>query len=298
VGADPVKPVYVCGHTPRERERLDLQGSFYEDITRRALVEGGIGPGMRVLDIGCGTGAVTLLAAGLVGPSGAVAGVDRDPEAVAAAQARARARGATDVSFHRATIGDAGEADPTAGAPDFRVGGWDAVVGRFVLMHQRDPAATLARAASLLRPGGRVVLVESAMAGLLGAPHSEPWCSLYDRVVRWTCAVVEAGGADLRAGLRLRRVFAAAGLPAPTTLLEARVEGGPSSPLYRYCAESVRSMLPLAERFGIEGFDAASVDTLEGALRDTAVAGGHALVSWPVVAAWCRLPETPTPSAA
>src|SRR5213593_1077419 len=60
-------PLYVCGHSANELERLEIQGAFFEEITRNLLVAAGIGPGMRVLDIGCGAGDVSLLAADLVG---------------------------------------------------------------------------------------------------------------------------------------------------------------------------------------------------------------------------------------
>ena len=53
------------------------------------FAEAGIRPGMRVLDLGCGAGDVTFVAADLVGPDGSVVGVDRSPQALARAQLRA-----------------------------------------------------------------------------------------------------------------------------------------------------------------------------------------------------------------
>jgi len=166
---------------------------------------------------------------------------------------------------------------------------FDALVGRFVLMHQPDPTAALAAASRALRPGGAVVLIESHMAGLLHAHHSAPYSPLYDRVVRWKCEVV-AAGADIEAGLRLHRTFLDAGLPRPDLHMEAVVEGGPHSLLYRYMAESVRSMLPMAVRAGVEGFGEAEVASLEADLRAEVVAGEGVIVCWPAVVAWCRVP--------
>jgi ubiquinone/menaquinone biosynthesis C-methylase UbiE len=54
------------------------------------LLQGlGVSPGMRILDVGCGTGDVALLAAELVGESGAVVGIDPSEAAILAARARA-----------------------------------------------------------------------------------------------------------------------------------------------------------------------------------------------------------------
>jgi ubiquinone/menaquinone biosynthesis C-methylase UbiE len=269
--------MYVLGHSDSELERLDLQGVLYRDATRRAFVDAGVAPGMAVLDVGCGTGDVSLLAAELVGPGGSVIGVDREADAVEAARARAEARGAANVEFRVAEIGEGVEAASV-----------DALVGRFVLMHQDDPARALGRAARAVRPGGSVAMVESNMTSLLDAPHSWPQSPLYDRIVRWKCSVVGGAGADLEAGLRLARTFVDAGLPEPATRLEALVVGGSETPFYRYMAESVRSMLPAARRLGVMGFNESDVDALAGELRAEVVASHGVLVCWPVVAAWCR----------
>lgn len=270
---------YVLGHTPRELDRLDRQGALYRDATHRVLGDAGVGPGMRVLDLGSGSGDVAFLAGERVGPTGLVVGVERNGGTVEAARRRADARAATHVRFVAAELEDYVSDEP-----------FDAVIGRFILMHQPDPAAVLAAALRNLRPGGCVAFVESTMASLRGAPHSHPHSPLYDQVVRWKCDVVEGAGADLAAGLRLRSIFVAAGLPEPTTRMEARVEGGERSPIYAFMAESVRSMLPQARKLGITGFDEASVDTLEERLRSEVVESGGVLVAWPVVTAWCRKP--------
>src|SRR5215470_7895870 len=50
-----------------EVARLELQGGALAPATRMIFAEAGIRPGMRVLDLGCGAGDVTFVAAGLVG---------------------------------------------------------------------------------------------------------------------------------------------------------------------------------------------------------------------------------------
>jgi len=271
---------YLLGHSPHELARLELQGVLYRGVTRRALADAGIGPGQRVLDVGCGAGDVSLLAAELVGAEGEVVGVDRGAEALELARRRAADAGMAHVRFVQSDVIDFVDR-----------GGFDAVVGRFVLMHQTAPAAALRVACAHLRRGGVVMVVESWMRALLDGPHSFPSSPLYDRVVRWKCAVVGGAGADLDAGARLGRTFVEAGLPAPDTRLEASLEGGPDSLYYRYVAESVRSMLPAAEALGMGGFEALGVggpEELADRLRDEALASGGALVAWPVVVARAR----------
>lgn len=270
---------YVLGHTPRELDRLDEQGAFYRDVTRRVLVEAGVGPGMRVLDLGSGSGDVSFLASELVGGGGTVVGIERDAGTVEAARRRAAAREADNVSFRVQELGVVADEAP-----------FDAIVGRFILMHQENPSAELAGVLENVRTGGPVAIIESSMASLLGSTHSHPHSPLYDRIVRWKCAVVGGAGADLAAGLKLRSIFMDAGLPEPVTRLHARVEGGPDSALYPYMAESVRSMLPQARRLGVEGFDEAGVDVLADRLREEVVALGGVVVAWPVVTAWSRAP--------
>jgi SAM-dependent methyltransferase len=214
-----------------------------------------------------------------VGPAGHVLGVDHAPEALAAARTRAERAGVAHVSFHAGEI--------ATFAPGAAV---DALVGRFVLMHQRDPAGALRAAARQVRPGGVVAFVESHMSASVPGAHSWPHSPTYDRVVRWQTDVIRAAGSRPDMGLALGPTFLAAGLPAPDLRLEARVEGGPDASIYRYIAESLRSMLPLAERFGIARLTPEEMDRLEGKLRAEVTAAGGVLVSPLVVTAWCRLP--------
>src|SRR6266571_1409689 len=80
--ADAGSNQYALGHATGEIERLIEQGRFFGDLTERLFRDAGMRPAMRVLDIGCGMGDVSFLAASLVGPEGAVTGVDRSPEAI------------------------------------------------------------------------------------------------------------------------------------------------------------------------------------------------------------------------
>ncbi|MGE0462095.1 MAG: methyltransferase domain-containing protein [Vicinamibacterales bacterium] len=276
----PPAPVrYVCGHAPREIERLALQSRIYDPVTRRLLSRAGIGEGNHVVDLGCGGGDVSLLAAEVVGPTGSVLGLDRSTEAIAAARARAREAGHAHARFVVAEIED--------WTPDAPV---DAVIGRFVLMHQRDPVAVLARAREWVRRGGVVAFVESDNAWCQPGRHSQPHSPTYHRIVESWQGILGAAGAHLDMGSRLAECFFAAGLPDPSEEVDVPTTGDPASPIFRFAVESLRSMLPLAVASGVPVPAAAEADSLEAALRAEVAALDGTLSAPPAHAVWARVP--------
>src|SRR5260221_8106578 len=90
---------YALGHAEDELDRIINHARFFGDLTEHVLHLAGLAPGMRVLDVGCGPGDVSFLAARLVGPEGTVIGVDKSPDAVHRATQRADAAGLTNVHF-------------------------------------------------------------------------------------------------------------------------------------------------------------------------------------------------------
>jgi ubiquinone/menaquinone biosynthesis C-methylase UbiE len=266
----------VCGHAPREFDRLALQSRIYEAVTRRLLVRAGIGAGQSVVDLGCGGGDVTLIAADAVGPAGLVTGVDRSAEAVAAA-----ARRAAHLSQVRVIVGELDAWRPAAAV--------DAVIGRFVLMHQRDPVALLARVRGWVRPGGVVAFVESDNAACQPGMHSRPHSATYQRIVEVWQAVIGSAGAHLDMGVRLAATFEAAGLSDPAAECDVYTSGDPASPIFRFAVESLRSMLPLAAAAGIAAPAEAELEGLEAALRHEVAASHGVLSAPPAHAVWARV---------
>src|SRR6266699_6448978 len=90
---------YPLGSTDAEHERLIRQAARVAPITERFFREAGIGLGQRVLDLGSGVGDVAMLAARLVGPSGEVVGIERDPRSITRARARVTEAGLRNVGF-------------------------------------------------------------------------------------------------------------------------------------------------------------------------------------------------------
>jgi ubiquinone/menaquinone biosynthesis C-methylase UbiE len=81
---------YILGNSEQEQRRLKLQARFLEKWTEQFLLLAGLKPGMRVLDLGCGMGDVSLLAARLVGSTGHVTSIDRDPVVIEKVRERVR----------------------------------------------------------------------------------------------------------------------------------------------------------------------------------------------------------------
>jgi SAM-dependent methyltransferase len=269
------QPGYILGHDRNELDRLIEQARFFGDLTDEVLRRAGVGPGMRVLDLGCGTGDVSFLAARLVGPTGSVVGVDRSAEAVQVAERRARGAGLTNVSFAVQDLTELAVA-----------GRFDAIVGRLVLMYLDDPAAVLRRLLDQLEPGGVVAVQEMDMGACTWEPDCPLLATAADRIVQ---TFIRAG-IDHRTGLKLARIYRDAGLPAPQTLQGARVESGLDSAVYAYVAQITRTLLPLMERTGVATAAEVDVDTLAARVRDEVVAADATVVPPPLVGAWARKP--------
>lgn len=110
-----------------------------------------LAPGESVLEIGCGTGAVALIATTQVGATGRVVGVDAAPEMIAVARGKAARAGFT-VEFF------AQPAEQMAFADD----SFDVALSSLMMHHLPDTLKqqALAEVARVLKPGGRLIIVD------------------------------------------------------------------------------------------------------------------------------------------
>jgi ubiquinone/menaquinone biosynthesis C-methylase UbiE len=136
---------YVHGTEASEQERLEVQAK---------MLGGGeflppLRPGMRILDVGCGTGAIAREVAVRIAP-GEVVGVDREEVMLDTAQGLARAEGIENVLFVR---GDANKLD-------FGDNEFDAAYARFLLEHVASPPDVVREIVRVVKPGGWVCVYE------------------------------------------------------------------------------------------------------------------------------------------
>lgn len=247
---------YVLERRDRELRRLAIQHEYWSDFTLDVLRRAGIGPEMRVLDLGSGAGDVAMTAASLVGPGGWVLGVDRAPESVARANARAAAAELPHVEFVAAELG-------TFEPP----GPFDAIIGRFVLMYVADPAALLRRLTRSLTSSGVLAFIEMDMV----AARTSPPVPLLERTLERLRETFRRADVALDLGPRLWRVFRTVGFTETEIRVDARAEPAPALEGTELMAETAISLLPMMERLGVVPAGEIDPDRLTTDLREALV---------------------------
>jgi len=232
-------------------------------------------PGMRVLDVGSGSGDVSFLAADLVGSYGQVLGVDRSAAAVDRARTRAVRRNLSNIVFE---VGN--PASMQFDRP------FDAIIGRFVLMYQDDPARSLRNMMRYLRAGGLVAFQELDST----ACRSWPAVPVFDEAARWLSEGLRSSGARPELGLEMHSLFVDCGLPAPKMRVDALLSGSGDSPVYQLLTEAVRSLVPTLEKFNIVSAAQVQIDSLADRMRQEVVAKQGIAMSYGLVGAWATKP--------
>jgi SAM-dependent methyltransferase len=271
----PPQAQYVMGHDDRERRRLALQASILNPFTEQLLRRAGISSGMRVLDLGCGIGEVSLMAARLVGRHGAVTAIDIDQAALAIAADRAREQALGNLKFVQGSID---QYEPGRA--------FDAVIGRHILIHLPDPLAILRKAFECLSPAGVVVFQEYDFSTVHSA---HPPCPAFARGMAVFRDFFGATGRG-NIGTQLLHLMLKAGFRAPDCRAEYPVDGGPDSPIYEWLAESFRSIAPRAAAAGVVKESELDLDALEEQLRQEAVSRNASIPGPTMVGCFARKP--------
>jgi len=220
------------------------------DFTTRLLQDAQIGPGMRVLDVGCGSGEVSRLLARLVERDGAVVGIDQAEAALALARERPVPKGAAHPEFIACDL----HALPAS------LGLFDAIVGRRVLMYQPDAVKAVRALGKLLLPGGVMVFQEHdstlTPASLVPFP-------LHRKAQLWLQRMLAHEGADPHIGFNLQRIFSEAGLAVEDLRAEALVQ----TPDMPYAlGEIIRACLPRIIAHGVATARQVGIETLQARL--------------------------------
>lgn len=137
-------------------------------INHRLVADARVRPGLRVLDLGSGTGYPALLAGEVVGAEGTVVGIDLAESMLAVATRKAKTAGLQQVSFRTGDV---------TSLP-FDGESIDAVISRFCLMFLPDIPKAAREIARVLRPGGHVA------AAVWGAPEKNPFIRIPMDVIK------------------------------------------------------------------------------------------------------------------
>ena len=181
-------------------------------------------PGMRLLDLGCGVGSITLDLAEIVAP-GQVVGVDADASQLEVARSAAARRGLTNVRFESAN----------AYALPFLDDSFDAALAHTLLVHLSEPVRALRELQRVVRPGGVVAVSDDDFGTVVLSP-SNP---LVEEAISLLVRVVQHNGGNPYYARHLRRCLLEAGF--------VRTEGHAVAADYYGTLEGTRRFAALVE---------------------------------------------------
>ena len=192
---------YALATGEKAAQRLALVQRVYGPDAERLLDTIGIAEGQRVLDVGCGTGAMLPWLAGRVGQRGRVVGLDASADQLAVARRQCEALGLSQVSFVAADV-------YATGLPADQ---FDLAHCRLLLCHLQKPEIAIAEMARVVRPGGFVVCLDVDLEGLFSIPETDCYRQMREIFVRRRTL----DGLDSRLGLKLPEMMRGAGLADP-----------------------------------------------------------------------------------
>lgn len=193
---------YLLATGERAVSRLDLLDRIFGPVSRDLLKAAGLVPGMRVAEIGCGTGQIALWIASQVSPHGSVLAVDASREQLQVVKSTAENAGIGNLSVREANAYKLG----------LPAESFDLVYSRFLFCHLDNPAMALAEMRSILKPGGLLVCEDHDDGGIF----TEPPTHAYQRMVEISAAMNRKLGLDSFIGLKLPELIRAAGFPHPS----------------------------------------------------------------------------------
>lgn len=151
---------YVHGYDSREKMRLQDQASTLDELLHSDTC---FSDGSRVLEVGCGVGAQTVILA-RNNPKAVITAIDVSEASVAQAQQNVEACGLSNVSFRQGDIYNL----------PFEPESFDHIFVCFVLEHLPRVIEALAALKSVLRTGGTITVIEGDHGSTFFYPDSEP----------------------------------------------------------------------------------------------------------------------------
>ena len=190
---------YVLNVGRHDVERLGKSDRIYGPGSRDFLQRyAHIKEGMTILDVGCGTGNMSLWMAEKVGPKGQVIGIDASAEQIEVSKARAKSMGLENIRFVHLDFSQIRSLDTL----------FDIAYCRFILIHLTQPLEAIKLMTLVTRPGGAVVCEEP----ITNLHECSPEHAAFDHANKLTISLGRTKGVDYNIGTRLPELFAAAQL--------------------------------------------------------------------------------------
>ena len=194
--------VYVFETGDCGAARLEMQDQIYGASTRQMMLDSGLGAGMRVLDLACGTGIVTHWIAKQVGATGTVVGADINRSQLEFARAHGtQSEGSRPPEFMEVNAYDTG----------FSSESFDMVHCRLLLCHLQRPLDALREIHRVLKPGGVLVCQDIVISSVFSCPPTK----VYQQAIALAHALGKHLGVNYDFGLQLPTAVMEAGFGVP-----------------------------------------------------------------------------------
>jgi len=228
---------YILGVDPAELQRLWSQHQAWAQEMRSLLGRAGLGPGMVVMDLGCGPGTTSIELARFVEPGGRVIAVDESPACIESLIQATQSQGVTSIEPRRVSVEDLG-LEPES---------LDGVYGRWILAWLPDCAGVFQQVAQALRPGGVYVLQEYLnWSALTLLPRSSAFGAAINACMRsW-----KRGGGTINIAEEVPALAQEVGLELESFTINAR-SGSPGSSEWKWIGEFLTSYLARLVSLGI-----------------------------------------------
>jgi ubiquinone/menaquinone biosynthesis C-methylase UbiE len=189
----------------REKDRLHHQGNSLLDIEKNIWFNAGLKDGMQILDVGCGTGTITCAIAESF-PNAHIQGIDPSHNLLNKARQLQKEQQLELLEFIQ---GNAYSLNLANASIDF-------VYGRLLFQHLSEPSKALKEIARVLKPGGKVCLVDVADGWFTLNPEPPAFTELRERL-----GTIQASqGGDSQVGYKLGTYLAEAGFSQIVTQVE------------------------------------------------------------------------------
>ncbi|MGB3641045.1 MAG: methyltransferase domain-containing protein [Rivularia sp. (in: cyanobacteria)] len=239
--------------------RLQILNAIHQPYTEFVLEKAGLSKGMRVADIGCGTGNVSFLIASKVKINGSVCGVDISTAQLDIARSQVEILNLDNVKFTQGSAYDTKLPKES----------FDLVYCRFLLIHLNRPIDALIEMRSLLKPGGLFVCEEADFSKAFCEPSSKVHDSCYEMLI----GLAKQRGQNFCLGIELYEKFQNAGFINPEISFVQPVVVGENKRLIDMSLSEARNALIEAGLTEAAEIDNTATQLKEIALDKTTIFG-------------------------